>query len=52
MPQIANLKTEYRQELVERMPSGTSRSSDTLQKTALDSILEVPVGIGKGSELL
>jgi hypothetical protein len=52
MPQIARLKSENRQELVERMPSGTSRSSDTLQKTALGSILELHVGIGKGSELL
>lgn len=52
MPQIANPKLYDRKMLVERMPSGTSRSSNTLWRTALESIREVHVGIGKGSELL
>ncbi|HYT40828.1 MAG TPA: hypothetical protein VEP90_00650, partial [Methylomirabilota bacterium] len=52
MPQIANPNLDDREILVERMPSGTSRSSNTLWRTALDSIREVHVGIGKGSDLL
>jgi hypothetical protein len=52
MPQIASLKLDNREMLVEQMPSGTSRSSITLQCTVLDSIQELQFGIGKGSELL
>lgn len=52
MPQIASLKLDDRTMLVEKMPSGTSRSSITLQRTMLDSIQELQFGIGKGSELL
>lgn len=52
MPQIANPKSDNQKVLVERMPSGTSRSSNTLRRTALNSILELHVGIGTGSVLL
>jgi hypothetical protein len=52
MPRIAHPKSDDRKVLVERMPSGTSRSSNTLRRTALDSIREVQVGVGTGSELL
>ena len=52
MPQIKNPTLDDRKVLIERMPSGTSRSSITLQRAALDTIRELQVGIGKGSELL
>jgi len=56
MPQIANPKSDHKSDnrivLVERMPSGTSRSSNIIRRTALDSILELHIGIGTGSELL
>ncbi len=52
MPQIANIQADNRKELVERMPYGTSTSSDTLRRTALDSMVELHVGIGTGSALL
>ena len=49
MPQIANIQADNRKELVERMPYGTSTSSDTLRRTALDSMVELHVGIGTGT---
>ena len=52
MPQIANIQADNRKELVERMPYGTGISSDTLRRTALDSMVELHVGIGAGSTLL
>lgn len=56
MPQIANPKSDHKSDnrivLVERMPSGTSRSSNIIRRTALDSILELHIGIGTGSKLL
>ena len=52
MPQIASLKLDNREMLVETMPSGTSRSSIALQRTVQDSIQELQFGIGKGSDLL
>lgn len=52
MPQIASLKLDNREMLVEKMPSGTSWSSITLQQTVLDSMQELQFGIGKGSDLL
>lgn len=52
MPHIANLQEDNRKMLVERMPSGTSRSSDMLRRTARDSFLDLITGTGKGSELL
>jgi len=54
MPQIATTKSDNRDPLVERIPSGASGSSITLRQTALGSILELHAGIGRGrgSELL
>lgn len=52
MPQISILQSDGPKALVERMPSGTSSSSNTLRRTALNSVLELHVGIDTGSELL
>lgn len=52
MPQIASLNWDNREMLVETMPSGTSRSSVTLQRTVQESIQELQFGIGMGSDLL
>ncbi len=52
MPQIAGLKSGELKQFVERIPSGTSRSSNTLRRSALHSIQEMRPGAGTTSEAL
>ena len=52
MPQTTNLKSDDLNQSVEKIPSGTSRSSNTLRRTALNSIQEMRLGAGTTSETL
>lgn len=52
MPQIVHQKSANQQVLVERMPSGASRSSNKLCRTALFSFREVHAKFSSGSNLL
>lgn len=52
MPQITNLKSGTREDFVERMPSGTSRSSFTLCQSAARAMQELQPGTGRASEML
>ena len=52
MPQIATIKSDDLDPVIERIPSGASRSSIMLRQTALGSILELYAGVGIGSKLL
>lgn len=52
MPQTTNLKSDDLNQSVEKIPSGTSRSSNILRRTALNSIQEMRLGAGTTSETL
>jgi hypothetical protein len=52
MPQITNLTSGNQEDLVGRMPSGTSRSSLILCQSAAQAIQELPPGTGRASEIL